>query len=446
MKRAPSVWQRLAADPEFRTQLAAGWTIQQLQEAHEVSFGTVQRARRLALTGADAGDAPAQPQQSQPVESVGPLVETRTTKGDGMEVLLPRCAEQVRTLADLYRVCEVDAEEWECDGWTAKAYQGFSRAEDGTPQTTQLYSVSARFKARVVVQTVKEIVAGLLAETAQHVPHYAPLVHVAPPAAEAHLWELCLPDWHGGKRAWSPETGDDDYDLEIAERIFDEALEALVRKSAPFRPERILFPIGHDLLHVDGSDNLTTRGTPQDVDGRFKRTFRRTVDMLRRWTERLSAIAPVDLVGVPGNHDREAAWAVVEVLGAAFARCPHVTVQNEARLRKYYTYGNVLLTLTHGSEEKPKCRLSEITASEVPALWGRSVYREAHTGHLHHYSIQERHGFRGRVLPSLCPADSWHAQVGFVNSQRTAVALIWTREDGLAAEIHHNVRPASSRA
>jgi hypothetical protein len=63
-------------------------------------------------------------------------------------------------------------------------------------------------------------------------------------------------------------------------------------------------------------------------------------------------------------------------------------------------------------------------------MWGRTRFREAHTGHWHGTKVQEWNGVRVRVFSALCGADAWHAGAGFVGNLRSAEALAWDRGEG----------------
>jgi hypothetical protein len=197
--------------------------------------------------------------------------------------------------------------------------------------------------------------------------------------------------------------------------------------------------VGNDTLNSDNLENTTARGTPQSTDGRQQKTFRRTRQMIVAATERLMEIADVDVLMVAGNHDLFNVFALGDALECWFHKAPNVSVDNRACLRKYYRYHQNMILFTHGSEEKPYQRLSQIAAAEEPRMWGETRYREAHIGHLHKTMVDEQHGFRVRMMPSLCAADSWHAQKAFTGQIRSAEALVWGQNNGLIGTAIYNV-------
>ena len=77
-----------------------------------------------------------------------------------------------------------------------------------------------------------------------------------------------------------------------------------------------------------------------------------------------ATIAPVDVLIVSGNNDEERSFYLGEVLSALYSNTDRIFVDNSAKKRKYYSYGNVLLGLTHGYHEKLK-ELKDLMAYEV---------------------------------------------------------------------------------
>jgi predicted phosphodiesterase len=215
----------------------------------------------------------------------------------------------------------------------------------------------------------------------------------------------------------------------------------LAHKAKGFSLERILLPLGNDFYNVDNTTGTTTKGTRQDEDGRWQKSFVRGKVMTLQAIEELSAIAPVDVVMVPGNHDTERLFYLGEVLSAYFARSKRVSVNNEPTKRKYFRYGHNLIGFTHGNEER-KSNLPLIMASEMAQDWSETTYREWHTGHFHsktenHFQpVKERIGVRERIIPSLTPADAWHKGMGY-QGLRAAEAYVWRKSGGCEAVLSY---------
>lgn len=251
------------------------------------------------------------------------------------------------------------------------------------------------------------------------------------------MLEIATPDLHVGKLAHTAETGRRPYDVKIAIATFNRALDGLLERTSHYPIEEILFICGNDLFNSDNEDNTTTGGTAVDTDGRFFKTFRHTRKMIVQAIERLRKVAKVKVLMVPGNHDRQTAYHLGDSLECYFHADPMVTVDNLPNPRKYVEYGSVLLGFCHGDEGKIS-DYSSLMAVEQPEAWGRTKFREVHCGHFHSLKTIEDHGVRTRLLSALTEADSWHTHMGYIGAIRQAEAFVWSKREGLLAEVFWN--------
>ncbi len=262
---------------------------------------------------------------------------------------------------------------------------------------------------------------------------------------EGHLLEINLFDFHFGKMSWHEETGAN-FDTKIAKELFSTAISEIINKSKGYKIDKILFPIGNDFFNSDYAHpfNKTTNGTPQEEDLRWQRTFREGRELLVESINKLTEIAPVDVIVIPGNHDFEKSFYLGDSLEGWFHNNPNVNINNLASPRKYYQYHNVLLGFTHGNNEKVTT-LPIIMAQECSEMWASSKFREFHLGHIHHkkeikyQSVGENAGVIIRYMSSLTATDSWHHKKGYIGSNRTAEAYIYGKENGLQAQLFFNL-------
>lgn len=361
-----------------------------------------------------------------------------SVKGDTAEVgrMTP---ENVRTLADLVRVCEIDTSEWIVERWIANKWEMGAKDNDGNIVTTPLYQVKAWLvRNKAVIQARTEI-AALIADAKAGMPKLPPMPAVKR-AASGLMLEINVADLHVGKLGWGAETGHGNYDSREAEREHDHAVETLLARCQGYTFERILIVLGNDLIHVDGRANATTAGTQQDTDSRYYKLFLSVRRMATRMIDRCRArAAHVDVAMVPGNHDRDSVWHLGDSLACLYEQIPSVTIDNAPTQRKYIEFGKVMLLLTHGHLGK-RDDYPLLMATEQPAMFGRTLYREAHTGHLHQTRVQEHHGVRVRILPALSGVDAWHAENGYVGNIRAAEAFVWSKDEGLVSTVYYNAR------
>ena len=353
----------------------------------------------------------------------------------------------IKTLKQLLEKCEVDLENWsvkeqKVNKWDVTSWK------NGNPQTIENFQVKATLQKRVENINRKDI-EKLFKE---NINKYSPpsfINNVETINKSNNLLEICLFDTHFNKYVWHEET-DDRYDVEIAEKRFLNAITTFVDRAKGFGFNKILFPIGNDFFNSDGMGNLTTAGTPQDNQLLWHQAFRRGVKLIKDAIYLLKQNGvSVDVLIIPGNHDYANSFYLGEYLSAWFKDDELVFIDNSPNPRKYYSYGEVLLGFTHGSEEK-RDSLPMLMANEKN-LWAKSKYREWHLGHFHRkknfkhtilhkgLEVDEEDGMTIRYLSSLAGTDSWHNKKGYITNQKAGDGFIWGAKEGLMAHININV-------
>ncbi len=250
------------------------------------------------------------------------------------------------------------------------------------------------------------------------------------------MLELPIMDLHLGKLAWAEETGQD-YDLKIAEQLYRDTMQDILSKvgKCNLSIEKIVFPIGQDFFHVDNTTSMTTSGTQVDTDTRWQKMYRKGVELLFWSTEQLRQIAPVEVMYVPGNHDKTFSYFAVYTLFARYQDCDDVSVNISPSSRKYVRYGVNLIGFSHGKEGK---RIQHLMQQERAQDWGETIFREWHLGDMHHEEAMEIGGVKIRRIGSLTALDAWHSEKGYM-AQRMAQAFIWDKERGRQFVIDSNV-------
>ena len=254
----------------------------------------------------------------------------------------------------------------------------------------------------------------------------------------SYLFELPIMDFHLGKLSWSGETSKADYDLKIAEKLWRKTVDDLIAKALAFGSvEKIIFPVGQDFFHFDTPRTTTTAGTQMDSDTRWEKMFVKGIELLVWAIERLRKIAPVEVLWIPGNHDQMLSYAATVGLSQRYSNTESVMVDLSATPRKYRLFGVNLIGYSHG--EKEGKRLEGLMQVEAPELWGKSIFREFHMGHLHTELTKTNNGIIFRRISAITATDSWHVENGFIGSVRQAQAFIWDKELGLQAILNSNV-------
>jgi hypothetical protein len=240
----------------------------------------------------------------------------------------------------------------------------------------------------------------------------------------------CLPigDPHFGLYAWGCETGQQDFDLKIAQRqwrtMIDEAVDAL-----PYCERGVLIQLG-DLTHGNDHKNVTPQsGHSLDVDSRHQLVMRAAASAMYYGVERMRTKCDVlDVEMIPGNHSPETVMALTIALEAYFRNAPDVRISMNARdIRLVAEFGNVMITSSHGDKQKPE-RLGSLVPAHYPEAWGRTKRRYHHGGHVHHTHVKDIDGIRFESHRSPAPMDAYAAAKFW--SEQSTDAIVYHREKG----------------
>lgn len=365
--------------------------------------------------------------------------EVNEVCGDNWTIALPRTP--IHTLDELVEHCKIDLSVWEVEKFTCNKWEmaGFERATgksrewsrvNGKPIITPLFAVKAWLRKKVDVVAARNEIEVLRKKADGYSPKY-PKFAVRNAGKSGNIVEFSLYDHHFGALIWGKETGGADYDNEIARKHWDDALTSLVTRVDGYKPEKALLVIGNDQQNADNRAGTTERGTAQTMDSRYQKVFGVSreatiwaIDAL------LNKYGAVDVIVVAGNHDPLSAWHLGDTLQSWYRNCSAVTINNSPSFRKYYQHGVNMLLFTHGHGGKLE-DYTKTMAAEQPQMWGRTKWREAHTGDKHHRRLIEQPGATVRILPSLRPPCAWSSENHFVGVIRAAEAYVWNHDEGL---------------
>lgn len=255
---------------------------------------------------------------------------------------------------------------------------------------------------------------------------------------KGEVLEICLPDLHSGLLSWRMETGED-YDLHIVQERFYQCAYDIVERCKGRRFKKIIVATLGDLLHFDNDNQTTTKGTFQQADGRLSKIFDFTLDMLINFVTILGDIAPVEVIYLPGNHDRVVGYMLLKSLEMAFRRDDKITFDTTPNTQKYRLIGCVLLGWTHGDMQKQN--MANWLQHEARKEYGESKFAEVHSGHNHSLTTKEAKreftqegevgGIIIRYLPTICNASYWEHQQGYTSAIKTMMCFIWNENTGL---------------
>lgn len=359
----------------------------------------------------------------------------------GEEVEIWSVGSAVRTVQDAIAKAEIDLERYEITHAQATSYTTTIKTKDKSgqerPERITNWRVHVRVRPRKV--GISEALRTILDDIrAKAFRLEAPKLHVGH-GQGAYLAEMSLYDAHFGKRCWTEETGEDGYDLKLAAADYDHAVCDLAGKVANYPLEKIVFPVGHDFFNANNWTGTTAAGTPQsNVDDRMTKVFKVGVQAVARAVRTFRELAPVEVLWIPGNHDPETSFYLVQVLAAMFGEDKHVSFDDAPLRRKARLYGATMLGYAHGDAPRNLRDYPLLMATTWPEYWAASRFREMRVGHFHkrqetqHVSGDTFQGVRVVVVPSLSGTDRWHYEQGYVNNVRAAEVHLWHRDDGPA--------------
>lgn len=240
--------------------------------------------------------------------------------------------------------------------------------------------------------------------------------------------EINIPDLHLGRSAWEEETGNE-YNVEIAAEEWLKAHEYFYSLYEDIDIDTVVLLVGSDFFNVDSLQNTTTRGTPQNEDGSYMRSFNIGLEACVQAINLWRTLARVRVVIVPGNHDTQRAFYLGSNLKAWYRRDKDVDIDNSPTPRKYVVFGRNLIGFTHGKKDHK--RLPTIFQKEMRPVLSQCDIVEWHIGHIHQERLIESHGnCTIRTVPALAYESDWEKAAGY-SSMRQAFSFLWDKDKGL---------------
>ena len=248
-------------------------------------------------------------------------------------------------------------------------------------------------------------------------------------ALSSDIGELALPDVHFGLRSYVDETGQR-YDIQTCRDNLLSVVDELLDGFRDDPVQRLIVPIGHDWLNSDNAAGTTTGGTPQDEDGHFFSTFQVATQAAVEVIDKCREVAKeVEVILIPGNHDGERSYYVVECLQYAFAKCDDVIIDVGLSQIKARLHHECLIGYQHG-HGTTMARLATALPVLYPELWAKSKWREWHLGHIHHEVEKDMEGVRVRYFRCLTALSAWAASKGYTGSLRAATSIRYGKSRG----------------
>lgn len=235
--------------------------------------------------------------------------------------------------------------------------------------------------------------------------------------SNGRMLEFPLVDLHIGKT-----------DIDIALQLAEETVADILSRAKDY--EKIIFPVGNDFFQVDTPAGTTTAGTYVETVAPWHEIYERGTQFVIDTIGELRRMAPVDVIYIPGNHDKMASYWLARTIKGHFRKTDSVVVDLDPKNpRKYREFGLGMVGFSHGKEEGK--RIEKLMQTDEQEMWGRTKFREFHLAHTHKEKVWEDGGIIFRVIPALTESDGWHIDKGFTGAIQKAQAFEWDKKKGI---------------
>jgi len=241
--------------------------------------------------------------------------------------------------------------------------------------------------------------------------------------------QYLIGDHHFGMLA-SAETkmpGDDaNWDIKIATQVLIDSVDRLSNRVGNAHTG-VLVNVG-DFFHEDGKQ-MTTAGTPVDVDTRINRTFRLAGRLFQTVIDKMLEVhQEVVVINVRGNHDSDIACHLSSCLDLLYDKEPRVKVLKNYSKFIHWEWENNLFVYHHGDRVKHE-QILQAVITNLDNEWSACKNRYCHLGHIHHHMSKEVGSMYFEHHGSLTATDQWHSDSGY-GANRSMTAIVYHKKNG----------------
>jgi hypothetical protein len=348
---------------------------------------------------------------------------------------------RIRTAEEACAYANVDMEVWEIERKIINFWDVTMKVKDSTgvehPEKRTNYQVKIWLR-RKVRKNIEEALERLV----ERIPtfKYSKFTPTHFGSRSGYAGEVAPIDAHLGKLAWALETQQRDYDLQIGIEDYEYAIDQNLEWMGPFNPEKLHYIIGQDMMHTENLEGVTPKGRNiLDVDTRFDKLMDATIDISITSVYKCRAVAPVEVILVPGNHDMHASKWLARCIDQHFRKDKHVTVDYGPNIRKARLWGKTLVGWCHEILPSKAAAYANEMAQIFRKEWAQAQYVEWHHGHKHKKGEVKSSptithgGVMMRQLTALSPIDFWHYENLFTDAVPGGESFVWHKELGVVA-------------
>lgn len=236
-----------------------------------------------------------------------------------------------------------------------------------------------------------------------------------------------ISDFHLGMMACEEEGGAD-FDVKIAEELFDKWFSQALR-SSPEADIAVISLLG-DTLHYDSLKPTTVEsGHVLAADTRYFRMIEIVMRMTRRAIDMaLRRHNKVHVVVSQGNHDPASSLWLTQALNLLYDNEPRLTVDPSPDVFKMFRHGDTVLFFHHGHRVRFDS-IESVMIGKFRRDFGETKYAYCHVGHLHHQKVVESRNMIVEQHRTLAAKDEYASSGGWF-SGRSANVITYHKQYG----------------
>lgn len=359
-------------------------------------------------------------------------MESNTYKEDDKAIYITTSSEVSLTKQEIIDEYKIDTDIWEVGPFEVKTSWGYRKdrqsdwksvngvatgtsKDSGKLVLVKFYNTKVKFIRKNMSHISLDDVRRIIENKKVTIPDITPKNYV--PLGEC--LEVNVMDLHFGSDAnHSPE------------KRFGEAIDDVVKRIGKRKFSKVYLCLLGDIFHYDNLNRTTASGTIVTTNSMTPYSvLDLAITVFVENILKLASLLPVEILFIPGNHDPMNGYALIKVLEAWFKDKKNISIDAGHKSRKYRLIGNSLVGWMHG--EMPKSRASQWLQVEASKEWGKSKFREIHSGNFHSQETKEDGGVILRYLPGMTDIDEWHYSKGFVGAVKAMISFVWDVDEGL---------------
>ena len=222
-------------------------------------------------------------------------------------------------------------------------------------------------------------------------------------------------------------------DLKVRmDNMLDKMTRIVKRASVVNNLTKGIYILGSDLLDAEWT-GMTTKGTPQhgacSYEEGFERVCSHEVEMIKLL---LYYVDELEVIYVPGNHDRYVGWHVVNWLKMFFRDQVNLHIDMDPKCTKYCRFDNTALMFNHGDKVKVE-KLAQNFPIEFKDEWSLCDHWYIFTGDKHHVLAKDIGGITAYQIPALSNDTShWEEANLWTMSKARMTAFLITEGVGMS--------------